>query len=101
MASLRRLHARDDKLYLPGHGPPIPEPRRFVGALIDHRIMRENAILAALQRAPADARTLVDAVYANLDTNLRGPAERSVLAHLQKLEAEGRAARDGERWRAA
>jgi glyoxylase-like metal-dependent hydrolase (beta-lactamase superfamily II) len=101
MASLRRLHARDDKLYLPGHGPPIPEPRRFVGALIDHRIMRENAILHALRGGTATARELVGALYANVAPHLHGAAERSVLAHLQKLEAEGRAARDGERWRAA
>lgn len=101
MGSLRRLYARDDKLYLPGHGPPIPEPRRFVRALIDHRIMRENAILDALRRAPADARGLVDAIYPNLGANLHGAAERSVTAHLQKLEAEGRAMHDGEVWRAA
>jgi glyoxylase-like metal-dependent hydrolase (beta-lactamase superfamily II) len=98
LASLRRLYARDDRLYLPGHGPAIREPRRFVRALIDHRIMRENAILQAL-RGAATVQQLVGALYANIAPHLHGPAERSVLAHLQKLEAEGRAARDGETWR--
>ncbi len=100
IAGLRRLYARDDRLYLPGHGPPIPEPRRFVRALIDHRIMRENAILSALRGGGVTAPELVGALYANIAPHLRGAAERSVLAHLLKLEAEGRAVREGERWRA-
>ncbi len=100
IASLRRLYARDDRLYLPGHGPPIPEPRRFVRALIDHRIMRENAILHALRGGAMTTRELVGALYANIAPHLHGPAERSVLAHLQKLEAERRAVREGEAWRA-
>ena len=100
LASLRRLYARDDRLYLPGHGPPIPEPRRFVRALIDHRVMRENAILSALRGTERTARELVEALYANIPAHLHGPAERSVLAHLEKLEAEGRAVREGDGWRA-
>ena len=99
LASLRRLYARDDRLYLPGHGPRIPEPRRFVRALIDHRIMRENAILSALRGEGRTSRELVGALYANVASHLHGAAERSVIAHLQKLEAEGRAMREGERWR--
>ncbi len=99
-ASLRRLLAREDSLYLPGHGPPITETRRFVRALLDHRVMRENAVLRALQRAPADAAGLVGAIYAGIAPALRGAAERNVMAHLLKLESEGRTVRDGELWRA-
>jgi glyoxylase-like metal-dependent hydrolase (beta-lactamase superfamily II) len=99
-ASLRRLLAREDSLYLPGHGPPIAETRRFVRALLDHRVMRENAILAALRRAPANAAGLVDAIYAGIAPALRGAAERNVIAHLQKLESEGRAVQDAQTWRA-
>ena len=100
LASLRRLYARDDRLYLPGHGPPIAEPRRFVRALIDHRVMRENAIFSALRGTGKTAGELVGALYAGVAPHLHAAAERSVLAHLLKLEAEGRAVRDGERWRA-
>ena len=99
-ASLRRLLAREDTLYLPGHGPRITETRRFVRALLDHRVMRENAVLAALRRTPTDAAGLVGAIYAGIAPALRGAAERNVIAHLLKLESEGRAARDGEIWRA-
>jgi glyoxylase-like metal-dependent hydrolase (beta-lactamase superfamily II) len=99
-ASLRRLLARDDFFYLPGHGPRIMETRPFVKALLDHRVMRENAVLAALRRTPSNPEALVDAIYTGIAPALRGAAERNVLAHLQKLEKEGRAARDGQIWRA-
>jgi hypothetical protein len=36
-----------------------------------------------------------------LNPRLRKAAERNVLAHLLKMEAEGKAIRDGELWRAA
>ena len=99
-ASLRRLLAREDSLHLPGHGPPITETRRFVRALLDHRVMRENAVLGALRRAPADTGGLVLAIYTGIAPALRGAAERNVLAHLLKLETEGRAVREAEIWRA-
>ena len=99
-SSLRRLLARDDSVYLPGHGPRITETQQFARALLNHRVMRENAVLAALRRAPAGTAGLVDAIYAGIAPALRGAAERNVLAHLQKLEVEGRAVREGDVWRA-
>ena len=81
-ASLRRLLAREDSLYLPGHGPPISETRRFVRALLDHRVMREAAILAAAApEARAATGGLVEAIYAGIAPALRGAAERNVMAH--------------------
>jgi glyoxylase-like metal-dependent hydrolase (beta-lactamase superfamily II) len=100
-ASLRRLLARDDRIFLPGHGPPLPEPGKLVAELLEHRLRREAAIAAALgpnPRAPAD---LIDTVYGPIAEALRAPAERSVLAHLLKLEDDGRATRDGDLWRVA
>jgi glyoxylase-like metal-dependent hydrolase (beta-lactamase superfamily II) len=99
MAGLRRLLARDDALYLPGHGPPIAEPRRFVAALLDHRLAREAAIVARLARHPHTAAELVEALYVPLDPRLRGAAEASVLAHLAKLRDEGRAVCGDAVWR--
>jgi hypothetical protein len=42
----------------------------------------------------------VPRVYADTPREMWGWAERSLLAHLQKLEREGRAERAGEGWRA-
>ncbi len=104
MASLRRLLAAPDRLYLPGHGPPISEPHRLVRALLTHRQQRESRLLAALTpdlppRQPAE---LLDTLYPGLDPALRLPAERVILAHLLKLEAEAKVSRvDDTAWRRA
>jgi glyoxylase-like metal-dependent hydrolase (beta-lactamase superfamily II) len=98
MASLARIAARDDRLYLPGHGPPLPDPAPFVAALTAHRHEREAKVLDALRAARrASARELVPVVYGpELDPRLVPAAARSLLAHLIKLAAEDAAAQDGE-----
>ncbi len=101
VGSLRRLLGRTDTLYLPGHGPPVPEPHAHATALLEHRTAREAAIDRALQASPRTTMGLVDALYSKIDPVLRMAAERNVLAHLQKLEREGRAARRGDLWQAA
>ncbi|MBR0658223.1 MBL fold metallo-hydrolase [Neoroseomonas oryzicola] len=102
MRSLGRLAARDDRLYLPGHGAPLPEPAPFVAALAAHRLEREAKVLDALRAAGrATATDLVPPVYGPaLDPRLVPAAARSLLAHLIKLGAEGAAARDGDHWEA-
>ena len=101
MRSLERVMARDDRLLLPGHGAPLTEPKPFLAALKAHREEREAKVLAALRAAgrarPAD---LVPSVYGPLDARLVGPAGRSLLSHLIKLEGEGLARREGEAWEA-
>ena len=100
--SLQRLLDRpSDTLYLPGHGPPMADPHPYVRALLDHRIAREQAIAKALLAGPATTPALVDALYSKIDPILKMAAERNVLAHLMKLEREGRVDRRGEEWRAA
>jgi glyoxylase-like metal-dependent hydrolase (beta-lactamase superfamily II) len=102
MASLAKISGRDDRLYLPGHGPPLPDPAPFVAALAAHRREREAKVLEALRAARrATAAELVPPVYGpELDPRLVGGAARSLLAHLIKLETEGAAARDGDAFEA-
>ena len=97
-ASLRRLLARDDRLLLPGHGPPIPEPRGFIQALLDHRLQREAAILAALGPQPRTSRAITAELYADVDPRLLRAAERNVIAHLDKLRGEGQVRDVPEGW---
>ena len=49
----------------------------------------------------ANTYTLMDTLYSQVHPRLRRAAERNVLAHLLKLEGEGKVMRDGEVWRAA
>lgn len=100
-ASLRRLLDRDDAVYLPGHGPPLPDPAAFVQDLLAHRLAREAALLAALGPRPLGTRALTDALYSQVDERLRRAAERNVLAHLLKLRVEGRAQDGPDGWIAA
>ena len=98
MASLAKIATRNDRLYLPGHGPPLPDPAPFVAALAAHRREREQKVLEALREARrATATALVPPVYGpELDPRLVPGAARSLLAHLIKLAAEGAAVRDGD-----
>jgi len=98
--SLHTLLGIDGTLYLPGHGPPLAPPHPFVEALLDHRRQREAAIHAALGQEPATVRDLAAALYPDIDGALRRAAERNVMAHLQKLKQEGRAAEARDGWRA-
>src|SRR3974377_799993 len=44
MASLHKLARRDETLYFPGHGPAIPDAKRFVNYYILHRRARGGRI---------------------------------------------------------
>lgn len=98
MSSLAKIASREARLYLPGHGPPLPDPAPFVAALAAHRLEREAKVLDALRTARrATAADLVPPVYGpTLDPKLTPAAARSLLAHLIKLAAEGEAVRDGD-----
>jgi len=98
-ASLNLLLGRGDALYLPGHGPPLPGPRDLVRDLLAHRQAREREVETALAKGPADTHTLMDTLYSRTDPRLRRAAERNVLAHLLKLQAEGKVLPDGDLWR--
>jgi glyoxylase-like metal-dependent hydrolase (beta-lactamase superfamily II) len=95
MASLQKLAARDEPIYLPGHGGPVREAPRFVRHYIRHRQGREASILRRLGKGAADIPTIVRAIYIGLDPRLAGAAALSVLAHLEDLVARGLVLTDG------
>lgn len=98
--SLNLLLKRDDDVFLPGHGPALRDPRSLVGEMLTHRQIREQAVARKLQDGPATPYELMDALYSQIDPRLRRAAERNVVAHLLKLQVEGKAVLDGEKWRA-
>ena len=95
MASLHKLEARGEDVYLPGHGGAVNDARRFVQRYIRHREVRETAVLRRLAEGAADIPTLVRAIYIGLDPRLSGAAGLSLLAHLEDLVARGIVATDG------
>lgn len=100
VASLRLVMARDERLYLPGHGPPLPDPRPHVAELLRRRLEREEEIAAALRDGPSGTFDLVDRLYTKTDPWLRLAAERNVVAHLLKLQRERRVAQNDKLWHA-
>lgn len=95
MASLHKLAARDEKVYLPGHGGAVTDAPRFVAHYIHHREAREAAVLRRLGQGTADIPAMVRSIYIGLDPRLAGAAGLSLLAHLEDLVARGAVATDG------
>jgi len=93
LASLARVLSLDAEVLFPGHGSPQGAVERRIRGLIAHRLEREAKVLEALGPEAAALPELVERAYADTKRELWGLAERSLLAHLEKLEAEGRARR--------
>jgi glyoxylase-like metal-dependent hydrolase (beta-lactamase superfamily II) len=89
MRSLERLSARDEELFLPGHGGRIEQPARWVKAYLLHRQWREHAILDAIKSGHATIEQIVSLVYGGIDDRLRDAASLSVLAHVEHLIERG------------
>jgi len=101
LASLRRfLELPRLTALFPAHGPILAEARGKIEEYIRHRGEREAMIVDALARsqAPQTIPEIVRAVYTDVPEAAHRLAEMSVLAHLEKLEAEGRVQRTEVRY---
>ena len=85
MRSLEKLSNRDEKIYYPGHGKPVREPKQMVLAQIAHRRNREIQILSSISKNSRTPSEIVDDVYIDLNPMLKTAAIRNVLAHLIDL----------------
>lgn len=88
--SLRKVKALRPDALLPGHGDRIDDPGRLIDWIIDHRLEREAKVIAAVKaNRGLSTRALVPKVYADVPPKFYAWAERSLLAHLEKLERDG------------
>ena len=94
--SLDRLKTYDATLLCPGHGPPVRDVARKLQELIDHRRERESQILTAVGQGRGRLEAMLADIYPELDRRLLGMARAQLLAHLHKLQSEGRIARRDE-----
>ena len=95
MRSLETLLAREETLYLPGHGGRLEKAQEFVRALRAHRKMREAAILARIRAGDRTIGEIVKVIYKSTDPRLHGAAALSVLAHIEDLIEAGQIACEG------
>lgn len=95
MDSLRRMRTLAPRALLPAHGPPIDNPAAKIDEYLEHRLWREQRVLDAVRTCgPAPTRELVKLAYSDAPPMIHPLAERSLIAHLHKLEQDGLATRD-------
>jgi glyoxylase-like metal-dependent hydrolase (beta-lactamase superfamily II)/8-oxo-dGTP pyrophosphatase MutT (NUDIX family) len=83
----------------PAHGPAIGNARHKLEEYLTHRTGRENKILEAVRAGAALPEEIVPVAYTDVTPAMWGLAERSTIAHLEKLEEEGRIRRDTDGYR--
>ena len=96
LRSLELLLERDDRLYLPAHGPAIEDPKPFVRSFIEHRKQREDQIVDCLRQGKHLISEMVPVMYAALPAFMHPAAARSVFAHVLHMIERGMIAFDGE-----
>jgi glyoxylase-like metal-dependent hydrolase (beta-lactamase superfamily II) len=91
LASLEEMHALPNlSVIFGGHGPAIANPYARIQEYLTHRLERETSILQAVREGATTPKEIVARVYTDVSPKAHGMAERAVLAHLEKLEADGR-----------
>lgn len=93
LATLTRLRGLGLAALIPGHGAPHRGVDRLLDALIEHRRVRESRIVRTLAEGPLPEDALCERVYADTPRADPALAVKTLRAHLEKLEAEGRIAR--------
>jgi hydroxyacylglutathione hydrolase len=93
LRSLASMLALRPSVLCPGHGPVVWDAQAKLREYLAHRDERERQVLAALGSGAATPEELVPRIYADYPAEIHPAAARSVLAHLLKLEREGRAVR--------
>jgi glyoxylase-like metal-dependent hydrolase (beta-lactamase superfamily II) len=93
--SLERMRALPNlSVLFTGHGPAVANPYGKIDEYISHRLQREELILWAVREGHATPKEIVARVYTDVHPKAHAMAERSVLAHLEKLRADGLVLRD-------
>lgn len=97
--SLRRLRELPVRDLAPGHGAVIPGAVAEIDRVVAHRMSREARVVDAMRElATATLDAMLPVVYADVPASLHPVARHSLLAHVLKLEDEGRVLRAGDSW---
>src|SRR5213075_426980 len=88
--SLKRMRALPNlSVLFGGHGPPIANSYEKIDEYLEHRRLREELILEAVREGAQTPKEIVARAYTDVSPKAHTMAERAVLAHLEKLEADG------------
>ena len=98
MQTLERLLGFEMSVILPGHGPLIGKPEAKVREYIQHRLKREQQVIAALRADRNTIGDITETIYTEVSPALKRVAEFSVQAHLEKLERDGKVKKESGRY---
>ena len=87
MDSLALLQAEDLTLMCPGHGPWITDPATKLAEYVEHRLMRERKLLAALGSGERSRAALLATTWDDVPAELLPMAAMALEAHPEKLNA--------------
>jgi glyoxylase-like metal-dependent hydrolase (beta-lactamase superfamily II)/8-oxo-dGTP pyrophosphatase MutT (NUDIX family) len=97
LSSLKRVRALPElSVIFGGHGPAVANAYPKIDEYISHRLERERKILQAVRDGATTAKEIVARVYTDVSPKAHAMAERAVLAHLEKLAADGLISQDLE-----
>lgn len=85
----------------PAHGPVVANARGKIEEYISHRAEREAMLLSAIEHEARTVAEIVELIYTDVPQSRHHLAALSVLAHLEKLESEGKVSRQGDRYATA
>jgi glyoxylase-like metal-dependent hydrolase (beta-lactamase superfamily II) len=96
--TLERLRRMQPSTLLPAHGATIDDPEPLLRKCVEHRLLRERQVIAALLDGFDTVSSVADFIYHGLAPALLPAARDTVHAHLEKLRRERRVSPDGDRW---
>ncbi len=91
--SIRRVHALEVELVLPGHGPPFAEHRRVIERLLQFYEKRQAKIRDALARCPLTGYELTQALFPWARPGDLFLVVSETVANVEVLEARGEVSR--------
>lgn len=90
LGSLAKLAALRPKTLFPGHGPAIKNAEAKLREYIEHRLWREERVLAAWQSGLREPESMLPAVYDDVPKEAFPLAARQIVAHLERLRRAGK-----------
>jgi endoribonuclease LACTB2 len=88
--SLYRAQALSPTIILPGHGRVIEDPAALFEHYLERRLGRERQILQLVHEEGTTIGDILPVLYPDLLPEYSFPAESTILAHLLKLEVDGK-----------
>lgn len=90
LASLDKVIALPQPLYVPAHGGPIEDGPAFAKALKAHRQTRNEQVVTAVANGARSVAAIVGAIYPRQSLPVRMAARMTIAAHVEYLEGLGR-----------